>query len=386
MWSLFYRNIRLLILTICLILVWGLVSLQALPRMEDPQPSLWISQITTQFPGASAQRVESLVTEKIEQELLEVEEIKSITSTSRLGSSTIQVQLKDTVRNISEVWSRVRDRLADIAPQLPPGVSAPQYEELPLKADTLIVALTWELETPSNLAILRRLSEQLKDQLYALGSVEEIEFWGAPSEEILVEINQANLAILGLTPQQLSQQIRLSDAKVSSGTVRSSNHDLLIEVESELDSLERIRQIPIRVGSNSEQLVRLGDIATVTKGIQEPPQEQAIINGQSGIALAVRIESGQRIELWMKRAHQTLEEFRRSKPPGIGLQLLLDQNHYVETRLNSLFQNLWFGTLLVVASTAFLMGGEICPRCWGFPSSLNDDGLWGDECSGGSLR
>ncbi|MDJ0899936.1 MAG: efflux RND transporter permease subunit [Xenococcus sp. MO_188.B8] len=358
MWSLFYRNIRLLILTICLILVWGLVSLQALPRMEDPQPSLWISQITTQFPGASAQRVESLVTEKIEQELLEVEEINSITSTSRLGGSTIQVELKDTVRNISEVWSRVRDRLADIAPQLPPGVSAPQYEELPLKADTLIVALTWELETPSNLAILRRLSEQLKDQLYALGSVEEIEFWGAPSEEILVEINQANLAILGLTPQQLSQQIRLSDAKVSSGTVRNSNHDLLIEVESELDSLERIRQIPIRVGSNSEQLVRLGDIATVTKGIQEPPQELAIINGQTGIALAVRIESSQRIDRWMKRAHQTLEEFRRSKPPGIGLQLLLDQNHYVETRLNSLFQNLWFGTLLVVASTAFLMGGK----------------------------
>ena len=356
MWNLFYRNTRLLILTICLILVWGLFSLQALPRMEDPQPSLWLSQITTQFPGASAERVESLVTEKIEQELLEIEGIKSIASTSRLGSSSIMVELKDTVRSINEVWSRVRDLLADIAPQLPPGVSAPQYEELPLESDTLIVALTWELETPSNPAILRRLSEQLKEQLYALGSVEEIEFWGAPSEEIQVEINQADLAVLGLTPQQLSQQIRLSDAKVSSGTVRSSNNDLLIEVESELDSLERIRQMPIRVGSNSEHLVRLGDIAAVTKGIQNPPKELAIINGQTGIALAVRIESSHRIDRWMKRAYQTLEEFRRSKPPGIGLHLLLDQNHYVESRLNRLFQNLWLGTLLVFASTALLMG------------------------------
>ncbi|MDJ0590324.1 MAG: efflux RND transporter permease subunit [Pleurocapsa sp. MO_226.B13] len=358
MWNLFYRNTRLLILTICLILVWGLFSLQALPRMEDPQPSLWVSQITTQFPGASAERVESLVTEKIEQELLEVEGIKYITSTSRLGSSAITVELQETVRNINEVWSRVRDRLGDITLELPPGVSAPQYEELHIKSDTLIVALTWELETPSNPAILRRLSEQLKTQLYALGSIEEIEFWGAPSEEILVEINQADLAVLGLTPQQVSQQIRLSDAKVSSGQLRNSNNDLLIEVETELDSLERIRQIPIRVGSNSEQLVPLGDIATVTKGIQEPPREIAIINGQTGIALAVRIESRQRIDQWMKRAHQTLEEFRRSKPPGIGLHLLLDQNQYVETRLNRLFQNLWLGTLLVVACTALLMGGK----------------------------
>ena len=358
MWNLFYRNTRLLILTICLILVWGLFSLQALPRMEDPQPSLWLSQITTQFPGASAERVESLVTEKIEQELLEVEGIKDITSTSRLGSSTVTVELQETVRNLNEVWSRVRDRLGDIAPQLPPGVSAPQYEELHVKSETLIVALTWELETPTNPAILRRLSEQLKTQLYALGSVEEIEFWGAPSEEILVEINQADLAVLGLTPQQVSQQIRLSDAKVSSGQLRNSNNDLLIEVETELDSLERIRQIPIRVGSNSEQLVPLGDIATITKGIQEPPREIAIINGQTGIALAVRIESRQRIDQWMKRANQTLEEFRRSKPPGIGLHLLLDQNQYVETRLNRLFQNLWLGTFLVVACTALLMGGK----------------------------
>ncbi|MGK7914008.1 MAG: efflux RND transporter permease subunit [Prochloraceae cyanobacterium] len=356
MWNLFYRNTRLLILTICLILVWGLFSFQALPRIEDPQPSLWLSQITTQFPGASAERVESLVTEKIEQELLEVKGIKSIVSTSRLGSSSIMVELKDNVRNINEVWSRVRDLLTDIAPQLPPGVSAPQYEEIPLKSDALIVALTWELETPSNPAILRRHSEQLKEQLYALGSVEEIKFWGAPAEEIQIEINQTDLSFLGLTPQQLSQQIRLSDAKVSSGTFRSSNNDLLIEVESELDSLERIRQIPILVGTNSEQLIRLGDIATVTKGIQNPSKELAIINGQTGIALAVRIESGQRIDRWMKRAHQTLEEFRRSKPPGIGLHLLLDQNQYVETRLNRLFQNLWLGTLLVVTTTVFLMG------------------------------
>ncbi|NEO77941.1 efflux RND transporter permease subunit [Moorena sp. SIO4G3] len=354
--SVLYRNIRLLILTICLILVWGFSSFSILPRMEDPQLSQWLGKITTSFPGASPERVESLVTEKLEQELFKIEEIKTVTSTSRLGSSRVVIKLKDTVEDFDKVWSRVRDRIADVTPQLPPGALTPKYEEINQRAYTLIVALTWDLETPANYAILSRIAEELKDELRTKGGTEEIEFFGAPSEEIVVEINQANLAALGITPQKLSEQIRISDAKVSSGTLRSSNNDLLIEVETELDSLERIRQIPIGLGNNSGQLARLGDIANVKKGIQEPPGELAIINGKPGIALAVRIEPSIRIDRWMKRARQTLEEFRQSSPSGIDLQLLLDQNRYVDSRLNGLFQNLILGSLCVVVSTAVLMG------------------------------
>ena len=109
MGHLFYRNFRLLILTIFLILVWGISSFQLLPRMEDPELSSLNSYIVIPFPGASAQRVESLVTEKIEQELLEIEEIKTIDSISKLGSSFISLELQDTVSNFDQVWSEVRD-------------------------------------------------------------------------------------------------------------------------------------------------------------------------------------------------------------------------------------------------------------------------------------
>ena len=356
MWGIFYRNSRLLILTICLILVWGLSSLQDLPRMEDPALSQWYGSITTRFPGASALRVESLVTEKLEQKLQEIEEIKFIESTSQLGTSFILLKLEDTVKNHDEVWSRVRDRLADVTSQLPPEIIAPNLEDINDRGYTLIAALTWELDSPPNYAILNRLAEELEQQLHNLGSVEEIEFWGAPSEEILVEINTTDLAALGLTPQQLSQQIRLSDAKVSSGRLRSRQNDLLIEVESELDSLEHIRQIPIGIGNNSQQLVRLGDIALVKKTIQEPASELAIINGKPGIILGILIEPNERIDQWMSKAQQTLENFRGSISSGIGLEIILDQNNYVETRLINLFKNLLLGAVFVVISTAFLMG------------------------------
>ena len=98
MWF-FYRNTRLLILIICLILMWGISSWQILPRMEDAVSSQWVAVITTRLPGASAYRVESLVTDIIEQELSEIDEIQTLVSSSDLGKSTIRIKLKNRVKN-----------------------------------------------------------------------------------------------------------------------------------------------------------------------------------------------------------------------------------------------------------------------------------------------
>jgi len=355
MWSLFYRNLRLLILTICLIIVWGVSSWQLIPRMEDPALSQWYGLVLTSYPGASAQRVESLVTEKIEQELLKLDTIETITSTSSIGSSVLSISLKNTVKDLDQAWSLVRDRLADVTPQLPEGALEPEYREIDTRAYTLIVALTWNLETPTNYAILRRLAQALEEEFRLITGTKEVDLFGAPIEEIVVEINPAHLAALKITPQELSQQIRLSDAKVSTGQLRSTNTDILLEVESELDSLERIRQIPIRLG-NPGQIARLGDMALVTKGIREPPTELALINGQPGVALAIRIETNQPIDQWTTIAHQTLQKFQQHNPAGIELEIISDQSRYVANRLNNLFKNLLFGALLVFGSTLLMMG------------------------------
>ncbi len=323
--------------------------------MEDPAQSQWFGQVNTYFPGASAERVESLVTDQVEQELLEIEEIKYLKSTSRLGSSTVVITLEDSVHNHDQVWSRVRDRLADVTPKLPQEALEPEYKEV-TPANTLMVALTWDLETPANYAILRRQAKNLEGELLTLPGTEKVELFGAPTEEIVVEINPTDLATLGLTPQELSQQIRLSDAKVAAGQVRNSTNNLLLEVETELDSLDRIRQIPIRVANNSGQFARLGDIANVKKSILEPPSELAIINGKPAIALAVLMDSKKRIDQWTKAAHQNLEKFQSTLPPGIELELIFDQSHYVNNRLNNLFKNLILGTLCVVGSTVLMMG------------------------------
>ncbi|WP_337885994.1 efflux RND transporter permease subunit [Fischerella thermalis] len=355
--TLFYRNVQLLLLTICLIVVWGLSAFLTMPRLEDPVLTQRNALIKTAFPGATVERVETLVTDKIEEELSDIEEIKHLESTSRPGFSIISIELKDTVKgkDADEVWSRVRNRITDAIPQLPSEASRPRFEKLEIKANALIVALTWNIAQPTDYTILRRLSEELKDQLRYVPGTTKVEMFGDPDEEIIVEISPSDLASLGLTAPELSKQILSSDAKIAAGQLRSSNNDLLFEVEDELDSLERINRIPIRFG-NSGQFTRLGDIAQVKKATIEPLASFALVSGQPAIALEVLVEPEKRLDDWKHGADQTIEKFRAQLPSGIGLKVLLDQSSYVAARIGIVLRELLLGSVLAMIVLYFMMG------------------------------
>ena len=357
MFTLFYRNVRLLILTIILIFVWGISSYFTLPRLEDPELVPRFAIVKTFFPGADAERVEALVTEKLEDKLTEIEEIDNYSSTSRAGSSIINIDLKDTVtkQQVDSVWSRVRNKLDEVRNELPDNITEPELEEGKVKAYALIAGLTWQQEDRPNYGILRRQAEVFKERLERISGTEEVEIFGDPDEEIVVEINPQALASYNLTARELSQQIAQSDSKIAAGQLRSKDNNLLIEVAGELDTLARIRQIPINFGSGG-QFVFLKDIATIRKGITEPANELALIDGYPGITIAVHVESGQRLDVWSQAAQQKIAEFQSELPSSIGLPIIFNQSNYVETRLNSLIFNLLLGAILVFITTVVMMG------------------------------
>lgn len=364
--KLFYRNFRLLILTVVLIVIWGLTSYQALPRREDPESVSRIALVKTFFPGASAERVEVLITEKIEEEISEIEEIKNYESTSRTGTSIINIELLDRVKRdeADVVWSRVRDKLRDVQPELPQGVTEPELEEAEVKAYALLAALFWEQDDLPNYAILNRRAKSLEDELRAIDGTEKVETFGAPDEEITVEVNSSDLAALGLTAQDLSRQIQQSDSKIAAGQLRSSNNDLLIEVKGELDSLERVRQIPIRCTScastngDESQFTRLGDIARVEKGIVEPASDLALVGGHPAVTLAVFVEPNKRFDQWARDAYKTFNKFREQLPSGLKLQVIFDQNIYVKAQLNQLISEMLWGAVLLFGVVVFMMGWQ----------------------------
>ncbi|NOZ39325.1 MAG: efflux RND transporter permease subunit, partial [Planctomycetes bacterium] len=362
--SLFFDNRRLLTLAISLILVAGLSSYYVLPRMEDPVLTQRAAIINTQLPGASAERVEALITEKLEEELQEIEEIKEIRSTSRNGISTIIIELKDNIYQVDEVWSRVRDKLDDAQPGLPIAANDPDFELLKVTAYASIVALVWDLppassNTAPNYAILRRQAETLEDLLRAIPGTRDVDTYGDPQEEILVEIRQDELAALGLTIADATRQLQASDAKVSAGLLRTDEGNLVIEVDTELTSLERIRRMPIVADmseSNNGQVVALGDIAHVEKGIAQPQRSLALVDGLPAITLGTLVKRQQRVDHWTLRLNETLASFEATLPGGVRLKTLFEQNRYVETRLTTLLINLMLGAAAVVLVVWVMMG------------------------------
>ena len=351
----YFRNPRLTLLTVCLILVSGLSSWFVLPRMEDPQLVQRGAIVNTIYPGADPTRVESLVTEKIEEALEEIEQIKEVRSSSRESISTISIELRDDVLDSTPIWSRIRDRLSDIEPSLPAAASKPDFDELEFQAFALLVALKWDQETPVNYAILNRLALQLKDELQSLGGTKKVEMQGEPSEEIVVRLNSNRLASLNLTVQAVADQIQRSDAKVSAGQLRSSKEELLLGVSGELNSLQQIERIPIthQVGMG---FTRLGDIATIEKTAVDPPDGIAIVDGERAVVVGAYVRSDSRIDLWSQDANAVLDEYEALLPRGISMNRLFDQNQYVETRLTTLIGNLLLGAAAVFVVILLLMG------------------------------
>lgn len=359
--QLFFRNLRLLVLVIFLIVAWGTVNYESLPRLEDPELTSRFALITTFLSGGTAERTENLVTSPIEEKIVEISEIKTYESTSRTGVSTISVELLDSVSRsqVPLVWSRVRDKLRDVQASLPKEASEPELDEGEVRGYALLTSINWEQDSPPNYAVLRRRAEVLENELRAISGTDEVKTFGAPDEEIAVEVTTSNLASLGITAAELATQIQQSDAKTSAGQFRGNNN-LLYEVKGELDTLNRLQQIPIRCTScqSNREFRQLGDIATIKKGIAMPPTELAISQGKPAIALGVYVQPRYRIDRWSVEAQKVLNTFQSDLPKGLSLEVIFDQNRYVTARLNNLISNLLSGSLILFVICIFMMGWQ----------------------------
>lgn len=350
----FYRDTRLMGLMVALIVVAGLSSFAVLPRMEDPMLLRRVAMINTRLPGADATRVESLITEKIEDQLRDIEEVKELRSVSRAGISTVLVELLDEVDETDTVWSRVRSRVEDSIAKLPPEASRPRFEELRARAYAMIVGVVWDRPGPADLRLLRRLAKQLQDQLQLVPGSETVDRFGDPGEVILVTIHPARAASMGVTPADIAARVQGYDAKQTAGQLRSPSLEMLIEVGNQLDAVEQISAIPIVKFRGRD--VRLGDVADVRLQIPEPPPRGALLEGGEAVVLGVMVRPEMRIDHWTSRAEALLADFNRAVPEGIRTELVLRQSHYVDQRLHSLTWNLLAGATAVSTLICFLMG------------------------------
>jgi multidrug efflux pump len=355
--DLLYRERPLLMLVILLIVVGGVISYATLPRLEDPELSQRLAFVFTQYPGADAEQVETLVTDRIEEALIdEIDELLKVESTSRAGMSTITVELEEEVRNVDEVWGRVRHELRDVQDELPSAATTPALVDLEMRGHAMIVGLTWDQASQPSYAILVRIADDLEDVLRAIPGTASVDVYGLPKEEITIELDPAKISSMGLAAEDVARSVHLTDSKVPSGLLRSEDAGtLVIEIEGELNSLDHIRRTPLRSG-NLGQFVTVGDIATVKKGIREPASELAYVDNRPAVTVGVFLDEGIRGDQWAEQARKVMDGFQKQLPQGISSHLIFDQSKYTNERLSDLGRNLMLGAMAVMFVVFVMMG------------------------------
>ncbi len=350
----FYNHPRIVALLLIAIIVAGFNALQTMPRLEDPFLQSRFLRVSTFYPGADAERVEAEVTKKLENKMREISEIKNIYASSRPGISLINLELEDRVDNAAEVLARLRDKVGEVT-DLPPGTLAPDFNEKSVYAHSAIIALKWRSDAPINYAILGRHARELESKLRNVQGTDFVDISGLPKEEIRVTLDAALLAAHGFTTDDIVARVKGSDARGAGGTVAGDRNRFVVEVSGALETLERIRSIPLGFEQSGAAL-RLGDVAKVERAVEDPPSAFGYLNGTYGVTVSVRMLQTMRIDHWSDDIAVLLREFEKTLPGGIELERIFDQKIYANSRIYGLLTNLGIGALVVVSVLFFSLG------------------------------
>jgi multidrug efflux pump len=357
-YSVFFRNGHLLVLSIMVLLVAGLSAINNIPRLEDPRIDTRFVLVITPYAGASAERVEALVTDVIEDELRQLYEVKEITSTSRSGTSIVSVELQAWVDNSSndQIFSKIRDGLNNAKLKFPLGAGDPFLDERRgATAFTLLLSLQTAPGYATPLPIISRMAEHLSDQLRNVPGTELVRVYGDIDEEIQVTVDPAQLISSGLSISQASDLIAAADPKTPAGVLYSAEQNMRIQVAQELDSVSTIRDLPLRATEQGGYL-RLGDIATVEKVARLPVNDIGLVDGKQVIFVASRMQTTLRVDTWTINAKAIVDKFNRQYGATVKANVVFEQNIYTDARLSELTINLLLGSLVVMAVVLIFMG------------------------------
>ena len=352
-----YTHSRYLWLSVLVILMVGVASLNALGRQEDPTITNFFANITTFFPGAEPRRVEALVSKPLEKTLRRIAGVDKVRSTSSTGVSAVNVELYETLSDeeIERTWSEVRNAVDDARPRFPPGVLEPVFDNERTVAYVRIIALSSAPGYAVSLPLLSRVAEDLAERSRNFPGTRLVEVFGAAREEIRVDVNEQALRSRGISMRELTRALRGADPRMASGRASGASNDLLIEIAGEFTSAQRIAAVIVRT-DGAGGAVTVGDVAEVYRAQQTPPRSAAYTDGRPGVLLGVAMQEGLQVDRWSRDFGAFLDAYRAETAAGIVIQTSYDQAGYTERRLREVTENLAIGVLLVLLVLLFTLG------------------------------
>ena len=345
-----YRQVTLFFLL--LFGIGGALAFFNLGQREDPDYTFRAMVVRTMWPGASARQVDELVTDRIEKTLQEIPYFKYTNSYSKPGESLVILMLEGSspAEKVKDYWYQARKKIGDIRYQLPPDIQGPFFNDEFGDVFGTIYAMTGD---GIDMARMRRYAENVREQLLHVPDVAKVTLVGVQPEQIHITLSVARLAKLGITPGMIAQQLQAQNLIAPAGTVHTDERSVRLDVSGQFDNVKAVQALRLTVGG---RIIRLGDIASVTRGYQDPPTMVMRYQGKDAIGIAVSmVDDGDVLQLG-RNLDTRMRELRADLPVGIEFGKVSDQPKVVEGAVDVFTRSLMEAVIIVLAVSLLSLG------------------------------
>jgi multidrug efflux pump len=349
-WALGNRS--LVIFFMVLAAVIGTQAYFDLGQSEDPPFTFHAMLIQTSWPGATADEVDRLVTDKIEEKLLELETLDYLQTYSRPGESVITVVTRDDVSAaaVTDAFYQVRKKIGDIRYKLPANIVGPNFNDEFGDTYGNIYALTGK---DFSYEELKNYADRIRERLLRVKQVAKVDFLGLQDERLFVDMANAKRGELGIPLNDIVASLQAQNAVAAAGSFDTQQERIYVRVSGRLMTLEDARNLPI---SSQGRTLRLGDIANVYHGYQDPPATRLRVDGERAIGVSVSMEKGGHIIKLGEALDAEIADIRAGLPLGMSLERVADQPRAVTRGIEEFVHSLIEAVAIVLAVSFLSLG------------------------------
>jgi multidrug efflux pump subunit AcrB len=348
------RRTRVIGISLLALGIMGMLAFMAMPRNDMPPYTIRFVPIVTEFPGASPTRVESLITDPLEEIVQELPELKNVTSESRTGLSVITVEVRQDVpaEQLQSVWDRLRRKIDGAARTLPEGAGQPE-----VKDDSLgvVYGIVIGLQNDGfSYDELDNYAELLRNKILEIDDAAEVELAGVQEARVYIDYDPDRLASVGLTATGLQQTIAATNILYPGGSVVLGDERVILEPSGNFGALADLQSalIPLPGGGT----IRLDDITTVTRGYLNPPKTLVRINGKPGISMSVAVRKGANLIRLGEKVDALMHREIENLPIGISVFRVASQDEVVEKSISDFLGNLVQAMGVVLGVMLLMLG------------------------------
>jgi multidrug efflux pump len=343
------RNPVFVFVMVLVISIAGFQAYKSIPREAAPDIQIPLLIVSIPFPGATPEDVESLITNKVEQELKTIKNLEEISSTSSEGVSVLTLEFTSDFE-ISEARTKVREKMDQIKPDLPADAEDYQISEINLSERPLMIL---NLAGDMGLLGLTELADEVKEEIEGIPGILEVRRAGGLEKEIRVYVNPDKMNYYKLALNQVSSAISNENTNLPGGTITMGPTKYMIRVPGEFVSPEGINEALI--SAPNQVPVRVRDIAQVVFGYKEVTSKSRL-DGLESVSLSIVKRSGENLLAIRDEVKSIIKRLEKDYKEDVKFSILSDQGERVQQIVKDLENNIITGFVLVFLVLLLVMG------------------------------